>query len=192
MKYILTALVVSAMMVSFSFGQIAYKKGDQTLSATLGIGSLVYETNATSTVPPLTLAYDYGYNENISLGGLVSYTASKYEWNDSYLGNEYGYKWTWSYFVIAARGSYHYDLFHSSNVDTYGGLILGYDIASSSSEYTGDWGGYYGGEPSAASSGGLIFGGYVGARYFFTPKFAAQAELGFGLAVLNIGVAYKL
>ena len=128
-----------------------------------------------------------GYNENISFGGMLSYTASK--WDDNSYG--FGATYKWSYIIIAARGAYHYDLLHNSNIDTYGGLMLGYDIASSSTELTGNWPYGYS-TPSAASSGGLLFGGFVGARYYFNPNLAVQAELGFGLALLNIGVAYKL
>ena len=149
-----------------------------------GIGSYVYATNADASFPPLTAAFDMGYNENISIGGLVSYTSAKYDFS----GYGYGYTWTWSYFILAARGAYHYDLLHNANVDTYGGIMLGYNVASFSETHTGTGFGLGGG----SANGGVLFGGYAGAKYFFTPKLAAQVEVGFGLALLNIGVAYKL
>jgi len=41
-------------------------------------------------------------------------------------------------------------------------------------------------------NGGLVYAGFIGARYYFTPKFAAKAELGYGIALINIGVSIKL
>jgi hypothetical protein len=185
MKRILLISLLLVLALSVSFGQIAYKQGDQVASVMIGFGSTVYTSDATSTVPPLSATFDYGYNENISLGGIISYTGSKYEWS----GYGYGYKYTWSYLIIAARGAYHYDLLHNSKIDTYGGVALGYDIASSSATYNGNWG--YLGQPSAESSGGVLFGLYVVGRYYFSPNLAAQLELGYGIAYFNIGIAYK-
>jgi hypothetical protein len=178
MKRILLISVLLVLALSISFGQIAYKKSDQVGSLMIGLGSLVYTSGASGSVPPLTVAYDMGYNENISFGGLVSYTGAKYDWGYG------GYNTTWTYIIIAARGAYHLDLLHKDNIDTYGGLMLGYDIASVSTNYNAF--GY-----SASAGGGLLFGGFVGGRYYFNPNLAVQAELGFGLAILNIGVAYK-
>ncbi len=184
MKRTILLAVLSTVVLSFSFGQIAYQKNDQVASVMYGIGSYVYATNADASFPPLTAAFDMGYNENISIGGLVSYTSAKYDFS----GYGYGYTWTWSYFILAARGAYHYDLLHNANVDTYGGIMLGYNVASFSETHTGTGFGLGGG----SANGGVLFGGYAGAKYFFTPKLAAQVEVGFGLALLNIGVAYKL
>ena len=46
------------------------------------------------------------------------------------------------------------------------------------------------GAPTVSASY-LEFGGFVGGRYYFSPNLAAQAELGYGLGILNIGIAYK-
>jgi len=184
MKRAILIAIVTLFALSLSFAQIAYQKEDRVGSLMYGIGSYVYASNATASFPPLTAAYDMGYNENISFGGLVSYTSSKYDFS----GFGYGYTWTWSYLIIAARGAYHYDLLHNDKIDTYGGLMLGYNIASFSETHTGTGFGLGGG----SANGGILFGGYAGGRYFFTPNLAAQVELGFGLALLNIGIAYKL
>ncbi len=188
MKRILLISVLLVLALSISFGQIAYKKGDNTVSAMIGFGSTVYASGVTGTVPPVSVAFDYGYNENISLGGILSYTGSKEEGD---LGYGYGYKFTYSYIIIAARGAYHYDLLHNDKIDTYGGLMIGYDIASSSASFTGSWPAYYS-QPTAASVGGFSAGLFIGGRYFFSEQLAAQVELGYGIAYFNIGIAYKL
>jgi hypothetical protein len=64
--------------------------------------------------------------------------------------------------------------------------MLGYNILNS--KETGDWpsGTYY-----SANSSAFIWAFYVGGRYYFTDSFAAMLELGYGIAWLNIGVAFK-
>jgi hypothetical protein len=189
MKRILLISLLLILALSISFGQIAYKKGDQVGSVMIGLGSFIYASGASSSMPPISVAYDYGYNENISLGGLISYTGASetyqtYSYNGGFNYVPVTAKWSWSYIIIGARGAYHYDLLHNDKIDTYGGLMLGYEIVSESTDNTA--------YPVSGSSSALLFSGYVGARYYFTPNLAAQAELGFGLALLNIGVAYKL
>ena len=44
------------------------------------------------------------------------------------------------------------------------------------------------GSPSASA---VIFGGQLGARYYFTESIGAFVELGYGLANFNAGLAYK-
>jgi hypothetical protein len=66
-------------------------------------------------------------------------------------------------------------------------LILGYNIVSSSVSSSNS--GLY----SASESGSyLLFGGSLGARYWFTPKLAGQVELGYGVGLLSLGIAYKI
>jgi len=43
-----------------------------------------------------------------------------------------------------------------------------------------------------ASSSFMAYGFYGGARYFFNPKMAVYAELGYGFGYLNLGISYKL
>jgi len=38
----------------------------------------------------------------------------------------------------------------------------------------------------------MMYGFYGGARYFFNPKMAVYAELGYGFGYLNLGISYKL
>jgi hypothetical protein len=188
MKRILVLSVLAILIASVSYGQMAYKKGDQAASAMFGLGFSHSLSGTATTVPPLSAAFDYGYNENISIGGIIGYESEKYE--SSSFG--YGYKFTYSYLIIAARGAYHVDLLHNANIDTYGGVLLGYDVASSSAEYTGNWAGLLGIQPSAESVGGAVFGVFAGGRYYFNRNLAVQLEVGYGLSYLNIGIAYKL
>ncbi len=70
-------------------------------------------------------------------------------------------------------------------LDTYAGVLLGYNIVS-----VKDIGTTQIGYSSNGSSG--IFSAYVGGRYYFNDKFAGMVELGTGIAYLNLGIAVKL
>ena len=79
---------------------------------------------------------------------------------------------------------------HSDKLDIYAGLSLGSGIAI----HPG--GGYYDinrNYHAGAFNDVLFFvGPQVGARYYFTPKVAVNAELGFGKTFINAGITFKL
>jgi hypothetical protein len=175
MKRILLLSVLVIFIASMSFGQMAYKKGDQVVNIGLGLGGFAGAYGSGGIA--ITGGYEYGIHENVSLGGVIGYSSS----SEDFYG--YGYKYT--YILIAARGAYHVDLLHNPKFDTYGGILLGYNIVSNST--TGLYYGY-----GSASASYLEIGLFAGGRYYFDPHWAVQAELGYGLGILNIGIAYKL
>jgi hypothetical protein len=177
MKRILLISTLLVIVVSLSFSQMAYKKGDQVINLGIGLGGFagVYGSGGIA----ITGGYESAIHENISLGGVIGYSSSSYDYG--YFGNSNSWKFT--YILIGARGAYHIDLAKDPKIDTYGGILLGYNIVS----FSGPSVTYY-------SPGGsyLAFGIFVGGRYYFNPKWAVQAELGYGLGILNVGIAYKL
>jgi hypothetical protein len=178
MKRILLISVLLVLALSISFGQIAYKKGDQVVNLGFGIGGFAGAYGSGGIA--ITGGYENAVTENISLGGVVGYSSSTQDVIS-------GYGWKYTYFLIGARGAYHYDLLHNPNIDTYGGILLGYNIVSASATGTNTFGfGNY-----AASASYMEFGFFAGARYYFNPNLAVQAELGYGLGFLNVGIAYK-
>jgi hypothetical protein len=181
MKRILLISVLMILALSISFSQIAYKKGDQVVNLGIGIGGFAGAYGSGGIA--ITGGYENAINENISLGGVVGYSSS----TETIYGD---YGWKYTYILIGARGAYHYDLLHNPNVDTYGGVLLGYNIVSSSTTGSNPYGSYWSNYSASASY--LEFGLFAGARYYFNPKLAVQAELGYGLGILNIGIAYKL
>ena len=169
--------VLAALINTVSYGQY-FKEKDKVLNLGIGLGSAIYASGSSTSMPPISASFEYGIKEGvgpgvIGIGGLLGYTSAKYD----FLG---GYTWKTSYTVIGVRGSYHLvDL--ADKLDAYGGLMLGYSIVSSS----GDFGTY------GAASSGANLSIFAGARYYFSDKFAAMAELGYGFAILNLGVAIK-
>jgi hypothetical protein len=170
-------LVLTALLASFSNAQPL--KGDNVITAGLGLG--YPGLYGSSGMPPIFISFDHGIIKNISVGGIVSYSTSSYDFGVD--------KWSYSYIFVGARGAYHFadQIKDLKNIDLYGGMTLGYHIVSSKFDgreqllhgYNAG-GGYFG------------FGFYVGGRYYFTPKFAATAELGYDIGYVKIGISYKL
>ncbi len=182
MKRILLLSVLVIFIASLSFGQMAYKKGDNVVNLGIGIGGFAGAYGSGGIA--ITGGYEYGFHENISLGGIVGYSSSS---DDVFAG----YGWDYTYILIGARGAYHIDLLHDPKIDTYGGILLGYNIVSSSATGTlPTYGGYTWGTYSASASY-LAYGIFIGGRYYFNTNLAVQAELGYGLGILNVGIAYK-
>lgn len=198
-----------AVLVAFGFlsaNAQVIENGDKILNLGVGFGSALYSGSGyNSSVPPISGSLEVVIKDDLfdgkgalGVGGYLGYTA--YKW--TYSGSVYGamdfpieksaniiessgvdYGWKYSNIIIGPRGYLHYNLVE--NLDTYAGIMLGYNIVSSK---------WYGSGTSigSASSGGVIFSGFLGARYFFSDKFAAFAELGSGIAYLNLGVAIRL
>jgi hypothetical protein len=171
-----SALVLALMGTALS--QEAFHQSDKLVSAGLGLG--MYGLYGSSTLPPIFVMYEMGVAPKISVGGIVAYSGSSQDFADG--------TWKYSYVVIAARGSYHF-LEHQKNFDAYAGAGLGYGIVSASTTWRDPQAQHFG-----VSAGGsyLFFDIHVGGRYFFSPKWSALAELGYGVGFLRVGVTYKL
>lgn len=177
MKKLLAVLTVA----TFSFVQLAaqeatFVKGTKVLNVGIGIGSNYYGGLYGSHSPALSGSFEVGIKDNvlekgsIGIGGYVGYSSAKYA--------DY---WKTSNILIGARGSFHYPLV--DKLDTYTGLLLGYNIFST--KYT---------DPTytvGGSASAVALAWFAGARYYFTDKFAGMAEVGYGIAYLTFGVALK-
>lgn len=187
MKRMIIAAICCICFTNGLLSQNTFNKGDKVFDFSIGLGSYLTAAGGSTTLPPLTAALEVGIKDNLfneksslGVGGLLSYSSSK--WGTS--GSEWDYGWKYSYFLIGGRGVLHYQFV--DKLDTYTGLLLGYNISSSKS-----YGTFIPGQMYDNSAGGFIYGWFAGARYYFTDNFAALAELGYGIAALNVGVSYK-
>ena len=175
-KVFLAALALIG-SVSLANAQEVFHKGTTAINAGIGLGS--YYSGIT--IPPLSVSLDYGVADNlingnngsISVGGFAGYTASSHTYG--------AYKSTFSYIALGGRGAFHYQF--APKLDTYAGLMLGYHIASYSSNING----YPG-----ISGSGIDLGVLLGARYFFTDRVGMFTELGYSVPYWNLGVTFKL
>jgi hypothetical protein len=171
MKKIIFAITIG--LFCFSTQAQTYEEGDNLLNVGFGLGA-TFGTGKTS-IPPVSASFEHGFTDKISAGALVGFAGSK-----EVVG---AYTFKYSYIIIGARGSYHF--YNTDKIDAYGGALLGYNIGNSKVE------GPAGGLISPSKVGGVVFGAHVGARYYFNDQIGAFAEVGYGVALLNLGLAVK-
>ena len=181
-------LILLFVAIAFSLTQIfaqesTANKGDKILNLGIGFGSGLYTgTYYKTSVPPISASFEaviwdgIGGKGSIGLGGYVGYSSHKWEYS--------GWGWKYSNIYVGGRGAFHYPLVNK--LDTYTGLTLGYNIATSS-----EYGNAVPGYDYNSSTGGLLYAWFVGARYYFSDSFGVMAELGVGIVYLNLGVAFK-
>jgi len=152
---------------------VSFDKSTSYLHFGVGFGGGFYTGSVT--LPPISVSYEKAVTDNISVGGIIGYSSSRY----TYFTDE-DYKYT--YILVGARGNYHFAT--SEKLDPYAGLTLGYNIVSVSapssqaSNYT-------------AKASAFLFGAQIGANYYFSPNLGAFAELGYGIGILTIGLSAK-
>lgn len=163
---------------------VRFQKGDKVVNLGIGLGStFTISRFYSTTIPPVSASFELGYmddlfdveNLNLGVGGYVGFTSYKYEY---VTGRGYNY----SSFIIGPRGSLHYPFVEK--LDTYMGLLLGVNIRTSSTfgpAFT-----------ESAARSGLAYSWFVGGRYYFTDNLAGMVEIGYGIAYLNLGVAFKI
>ena len=188
-KIVLAAiLLASVTMFSNQAKAEVFGEGTNILHLGVGFGSPYYYSGSTSSIPPVHASFEHGITENIGIGGLVGYTSAT--WDAGSLGSlsNYSYKWKFTYVIVGLRGIYHF--INTDKGDLYGGVMLGYNVASASFSST---------DPNvnnslyvAPSVGGLAFSGFVGGRYMFSEKIGGFAELGYNIAWISVGLTIKM
>ncbi len=181
-RNILPILLAILFAVSAKAQNTTFTEGDKVLNLGLGIGSTLYTGGFYgSSIPPLSASLEFNVvdelfdeSSSIGVGGYLGYAGYNYKgFNSDY---------SFSNIILGARGAFHYQFIEQ--LDTYAGLMLGYNIVNWNTTASGfDFG--------TAASGGFISSFYIGGRYYFNENIAAMLELGYGIAYLNIGVAFK-
>jgi hypothetical protein len=173
----LIALSFIVLFVAFSGRSQSFEKGDIVLNAGFGIGHTYGTYGGVS--PSITVTGERGFWEIgdvgvIAIGALLGYQHSGYHY--------FGVDYSWSNFYFGARGLFHFTIIPVEKLDVYAGIGAGLRIDSEP-----DWGYNYNPGASFGPYGGV----FAGARYYFTDKFAAFAELGYEVSWLKLGVAFK-
>jgi hypothetical protein len=180
---LIMAILAAAASGAFAFDPKSYPPaiaGDRVLlNLGVGIGSARY---GKMSIPPLTATVDIPVALGglpLSFGGIFGFTQSR--WN--YYGSDY---LAYTVFVFGGRANYHLN-FEVDKLDLYGGITLGWEIGSwSSNDNAADsWLRYYG------DYSGFYWGAQAGARFFFTRAIGVFGELGLGLTYAKAGLAVK-
>ncbi|MBL7952534.1 MAG: hypothetical protein JNM62_12540 [Flavobacteriales bacterium] len=179
----------------FQTATAQFEVGDKVLGLSVGIGGNYSAGSAySSQTPALGLTYEQGVSDLgpgvLGIGGYVGYKSLSAQTDYVFGATRYSYDWTWNYLILGVRGAWHYNDWHSNDkLDTYGGVMLSYNSVTfkDNTNYPANYPKY-----TYSSASGVGFTGFLGARYWFSEQFGAQAELGYGIAVLNLGVSYRL
>jgi hypothetical protein len=177
-------LMVFTLCLCFSvgiFAQNVFSQGDKVVNLGIGIGNY-YGADYTTKILPISASFEYGvkdqlFDENsaLGIGAYIAYTSNKREF--------ILYEENYSHFILGARGILHYQWVEK--LDTYAGLMLGYDVSSSSLH------GDIGGNKLSNSSGGFAFSIFGGARYYLADNISVFGEIGYGIAPIQLGVSFK-
>lgn len=180
MKKLLTTCLLLCFAVFHVTAQQSFTQGDNLAGIGIGFGGNLYSGyygSGIKRIPAISLSYEhcikdnlFDENSSLGLGGLLGYASASTDY------------WKTSNIIIGARGTLHYAFI--DKLDTYTGLMLGYNIVNFKWK-DNEW------VLGNASSSGFTWSWYLGARYYFSDSVGAFAELGYGIAVLNLGVSLK-
>ena len=192
-------VLLSSALLAVSAGAQDFVSGDNVLGANVGFGGhghkYGYKMKYDCARLPLQVSYErcvadglIDGNAAIGVGGNVSYGT---RCNGSKLSdgeNKYKDKWRNNCLDVAVFSNFHYQFV--DKLDTYVGMQIG----GGTGFYK--WKHKVNGEKvdkSTGSSADIVWGMYVGARYYIAPSFAVAAELGGGIhtSILKVGMNYR-
>lgn len=161
-----------------------------------------------SSVPTISVAYERGLSEHWGVGFTFNYSSVTLnssgtidntfgDQGSANVGEVYSYtnKFSITGMGFGVTGAYHFTV-SSDKFDPYVGAALGY--TSIAFKYTTN-------DPNSATDGnatggialagsGALFGGFLGARYYFTDNIGLWADigyLGYGGSLINVGLVAK-
>ena len=198
MKQKLTKLILAIGCVMFMSGQTyaqAYSEGKNNIHIGIGFPSLLGSSTSafsgfggfsSSSTPPMHVVFEHGFTEHISGGLYIGYTGDKVRYSD-FLTPALTTGWDETYLIIGARGSYHF--MTGDHFDPYVTLMLGYESASFKWYYSDPT--YVPLVTTTVNPSGVGFSGSIGMNYLFSDNVGIFAELGYGIAIFNVGLSLK-
>lgn len=149
--------------------------GDKHVYINAGVGLATYYGGGL----PLGVSAEVDVKNNFSVGGSFDY----FRYNYGYYSGGY------TFIYAGARASFHLSEalnVNNANFDPYVGASLGFRHASYHDSYGYSYSDYGNGYNS-----GLWLGIHAGARYLFSPKVGAFAEVGYGVSALKVGITAR-
>ena len=169
----------------------AYEAGEKVLNAGISLGyyGYGYLGDRSGVGVPLNASLEYGFTEEISAGAYAGYARWNYNYNADFGEAEY----SWTFFTVGFRGSFHYTRIlneltdgdiNEEKVDLYVSLLLG--LESRSYRDDDDLDVYDSNETM------VQFGPNLGVRYLLGKNIGVYLEGGRGaFGWLNFGVTAR-
>jgi len=156
----LALVLLAVVAVASAVSAAGYEKGTNVIGPLLGFGwhNLMIGGQ-----------YEHGFHKNISGGAIVGWS---HESEDFLYG-----EWSWNYIAIGGQANWHFK--PGEKFDPFVGAVLGYNIASVSTDwddptYEALWGHYY-----EATGSEMLLGANLGMNYDLSPSAAFVARLGY-------------
>ncbi len=188
----IAVLSIAILLGNAGASKAQFEIGDNVLNVGVGIGSTLlggYNGYNSSQTPAIGLSFEHGTWELgdgvVSLGGFLGYKSIK----DEYFDGFYSESWKWTYTIIGVRGAYHFPI-DNEKLDLYLGAMLSYNVLNF--KYTNTDPLYDSSFDYSAGYGSAVgFSAFGGIRYYLSENIGLNAELGYGIAYLTLGVSFK-
>lgn len=151
------------------------------------------------TTPAFSASYEQAYPKKLGIGflGLGAYVGFQnssstynYYYNKNGYASDYYYRYSWTNFMAAARGVYHFDVLNAEKAEVYVGVLAGVRIQTY--HYTTNNPDPYA-DNYRISSGNVypVLSVFAGARWYFVKNVALFAEAGYGVSYISGGFSFK-
>ncbi|MGB0525829.1 MAG: hypothetical protein ACPGJS_22810 [Flammeovirgaceae bacterium] len=140
---------------------------------------------------PVHISAEYGFSEKFSGGLYVGYSHQEVAWLTSHDeevgGNAVEFGWEQEFIIIGVRSSYHFNGGKKTKFDPYVSGMIGYNIAGVELGFSGENElnglGTVGGQVSS-----INYSVNLGMNYMFSDNIGVFAEVGYGVALANVGL----
>lgn len=187
----ITTLVATLTFILGNVSAQSFEQGTKALNLGVGVGGYSYGyVGLSGFTPGFNASFDVGVADigpgTLGIGGYFGYKS--FRSTSRYL-NLYNYDIRYRNMAVGVRGNYHWNEWHGmDNLDVYAGIMLGYDIATTTDNTPYNANSNSSIVRAASVANRVAYATYVGGRYLFTDNFGAYAELGFGFTAVNVGL----
>ncbi|MFV0468231.1 MAG: hypothetical protein ACK5MK_04790 [Dysgonomonas sp.] len=185
MKKLLLAAISLCISLNSIWAQDIFEKGDKVIGIGYGLGNTLHGAGYSRDFSPISATFEYGLKDGLLEDGRASIGVGGYL---GVSGDKFKYKYAddltqsgtakLTDVVIGGKLNFHYQFI--DKLDTYTGIMLGYDIVSKDHN------------PQGIAQSQVCFTWNAGAKYYIFDNFAVMGEIGWGAAILNLGLAYNI
>lgn len=186
-------------------GVKCFNENTHIINLGVGFGSRAYHSiyripgHSYGRTPAFSLTYEQAYPKKLGpgylgIGAYLGFQHEYYKYTSGYYDNllyynTYNYSHNWNYFMVAARGAYHWDVLNAKNAEVYAGVIVGmrFQIHNYTTNDPNNRDPYSYTQSFAYPVGSA----FAGARWYFAKNFGLFAEVGYGISYATGGFSIK-
>jgi hypothetical protein len=187
-------------------GEKCFDENTHIINLGVGFGSPAYHSlfagapgYSYGRTPAFSLSYEQAFKKKLGPGylGVGAYLGFQHEYfkydgsyyDKNFYYQTYYYKHTWNYYMLGARGAYHWDVLNAKNAEVYAGVVIGmrFQIHSYATNDPDNK------DPYSYTQSFIYpaFSVFAGARWYFVKNCGLFAEAGYGISYINGGFSFK-